>query len=131
MHAADPLAAHEPAAPLPTESPTVNVTQTNDSMGLRGWWSLAGNASAMVLIAGSFLFLQWTLISQNREDLAESRAMFKEALKDLQRSHDVQVNALSKGLVENQSATKQLDTSIRELTTELKKRPAGGGPGGL
>lgn len=123
MHAADPLAS-EPAVdstPQPTEHATVNVTQQNDSMGLRGWWSLAGNASAMVLIAGSFLFLQWTLISQNREDLAESRLMFKEALKDLQRSHDVQVNALGKGLTDNQAATKSLDGSIRELTSEIKK----------
>lgn len=125
MHA-DPLSSATDLAQHVTETPTVTVNQTNGSMGLKGWWAVAGNASAMVLIAGSFLFLQWTLISQNREDLAESRVMFKETLKDIQRSHDVQIETLNKSMKDGASATLKLDTSVRELTGELRKvRPPG------
>src|SRR5262245_52276685 len=68
---------------VPTSTQSVSIGQIDGSLGLSGWMAKVGNLTAMAIIAGSFLWLMNTLITQNRADRIEDRQMFRDALQDL------------------------------------------------
>lgn len=72
-----------------------------------------GNLTAMAIIAGSFLWLMNTLITQNRADRIEDRELFRQTMHTLsteQQQRTIQI----------QGALDATTGSMRELTGEIK-----------
>lgn len=98
--------------------PTVQVAQYangNGSMGLTGWWKLAGNFTSMALIAGSFLYLQYTMVANNRSDRIEDREMFKVELREIRTQQDRHIGEIKGSLDANTAATRDLANELRKI----------------
>jgi hypothetical protein len=103
------------------ESVAVNGNGSNGFLGLNGFIRNAANTTAVAIIAGVFLWQTYTLYNQSRMDRAEDRAMFKEALRDLQASHDRQVKDLKTSVDLNTSGMSELTAELRKTRTALPK----------
>lgn len=99
------------------QSPLVAIGMDAGTMGLSGWWKLAGNMTAMGLIAGSFLYLQYTITTNNRSDRLDDRAMFRESMKDLRDQADRHTGEMKGALDANTSAAKELAGEIKGWRT--------------
>jgi hypothetical protein len=79
------------------------------------WFKLAGQVTFGTAVLGSFLFLQYTLISQNRSDRVEDRTLFRGALKDILDQQNRHTGEIKGAMDANNAATRALTEEIRAI----------------
>lgn len=122
-----------PPGPVPPQQINIGSNVEGGSMGIpNGWWRIAGNTTAMAVIAGSFLYLQHTLIVQNREDGKEARLLFRETMRDLQDQDNRRAGEIKGALDGSNAATHELITEIKGWRKDAREMrttpPPKGGP---
>lgn len=85
----------------------------NWSMGLRGYWSVAANVSAVVLICGAFLYILHEQIIQARED----RGLYRQSLESLHKDHMQGVEAIR----DLRQSVDRLDRSVDRLDRTITR----------
>lgn len=109
----DPLdtnaAASAGGGPAATATTVINPA----SLGLTGPWRTAANFGGAVLIAGSFLWLQYIIVHDGRIDRLEDRQVFREAIKTMNEEQNRRAGEI-KGSVDKNTEV------MRDLISEMK-----------
>jgi hypothetical protein len=107
-----------PDEPQPPVSQTVNVSGGGIMDGITGQWRQVVAMGFAGVVAFSFLFLQWQMIVQARQDRLYDRDLFRDTVKQIRDEDNRRTGEIKGAMDANTLVMRQLIEEIRAARRE-------------